>query len=86
MKSKNIPAETKSKSIKETREEINDILNKLENKYQDKVEIIRTIDLEYIEYTKAVENCHILLDQVYAYDQGYNALEAMAIGDRKSVV
>jgi len=40
----------------------------------------RTIDLEYIEYTKAVENCHILLDQVYAYDQGYNALEAMAIG------
>ena len=32
MKSKNIPAETKSKSIKETREEINDILNKLEKK------------------------------------------------------
>ena len=55
-------------------------LKVIENKYQDKVEIIRTIDLEYIEYTKAVENCHILLDQVYAYDQGYNALEAMAIG------
>mgnify|MGYP001401212821 CR=1 FL=1 len=35
MKSKNIPAETKSKSIKETREEINDILNKLEKKDTD---------------------------------------------------
>ncbi len=35
MKSKNIPARTKSKSIKETREEINDILNKLEKKDTD---------------------------------------------------
>ena len=35
MKSKNIPAETESKSIKETREEINDILNKLEKKETD---------------------------------------------------
>jgi glycosyltransferase involved in cell wall biosynthesis len=26
------------------------------------------------------DNCHIFLDQVYAYDQGYNALEAMANG------
>ncbi len=32
MKSKNILAKIKSKSIKETREEINDILNKLEKK------------------------------------------------------
>ena len=30
MKSKNIPADVKSKSIKETKEEINNILNKLE--------------------------------------------------------
>tara|TARA_B100000965_G_scaffold318046_1_gene278714 strand:+ start:217 stop:441 length:225 start_codon:yes stop_codon:yes gene_type:complete len=35
MKSKNIPAEKKSKSLKETREEINDILNKLEKKETD---------------------------------------------------
>ena len=32
MKNENIPAEVKSKSLKETREEINDILNKLESK------------------------------------------------------
>ena len=35
MKSKNIPSEKKSKSIKETKEEINDILNKLEKKETD---------------------------------------------------
>ena len=32
MKNENIPAEVKSKSLKEARDEINDILNKLENK------------------------------------------------------
>ncbi len=35
MKNENIPAEIKSKSIKETRDEINDILHKLENKNTD---------------------------------------------------
>ena len=32
MKNENIPADIKSKSLKETRDEINEILNKLENK------------------------------------------------------
>ena len=35
MKKENIPADVKSKSIKEARDEINDILTKLENKYTD---------------------------------------------------
>ena len=35
MKNENIPAEVKSKSLKEAREEINDILNKLESKDTD---------------------------------------------------
>ena len=35
MKNENIPADVKSKSLKEAREEINDILNKLENKDTD---------------------------------------------------
>ena len=35
MKNENIPADVKSKSLKEAREEINDILNKLENKETD---------------------------------------------------
>ena len=55
-------------------------LKVIEEKYKDKVEIINTKDINYIEYIKVVENCHIVLDQVYAYDQGYNALESMALG------
>ena len=35
MKNENIPAKVKSKSLKETRDEINDILNKLESKDTD---------------------------------------------------
>ena len=35
MKNENIPADIKSKSLKEEREEINDILDKLENKDTD---------------------------------------------------
>lgn len=49
-------------------------------KFPDKIKIIRTESLPYNEYIKIYDSCHILLDQVYAYDQGYNALEAMAKG------
>ncbi|MBY8963900.1 glycosyltransferase [Flavobacterium sp. D11R37] len=49
-------------------------------KYADKVEIIVTENIPYAEYIKLYDSAHILLDQVYGYDQGYNALEAMAKG------
>lgn len=55
-------------------------LNIIEDKYADKVDIITTYSIPYSEYIKRYEDCHILLDQVYAYDQGFNALEAMAKG------
>lgn len=45
-----------------------------------KIEIITVRSVPYAEYIKAFDSCHILLDQVFAYDQGYNALEAMAKG------
>lgn len=54
-----------------------DIISK---KYGDKVRVIRTENLPYSEYIQAYDQSHIVLDQVYAYDQGYNALEAMAKG------
>ena len=57
-----------------------DALKIIKHKYQNKVDIIASKDLPYEAYMKAFESCHILLDQVYSYDQGYNALEAMAIG------
>jgi len=58
-------------------EEALDIIGK---KFKDKINIITTYDLPYKEHIENLKNCDILLDMVYAYDQGYNALEAMAMG------
>ncbi|MCY1478331.1 Glycosyl transferases group 1 [compost metagenome] len=55
-------------------------LSKIEVKYKDKVEIIIVNSLAYDEYQKYLQSAHILLDQIYSFDQGYNALEAMAQG------
>jgi len=52
----------------------------IQEKYRDKIEIIVTENLPYNEYISKYNKAHILLDQVFAYDQGYNALEAMAKG------
>lgn len=52
----------------------------IEQKYASKIKIITTRSVPYTEYINSYNNCHILLDMVYAYDQGYNALEAMAKG------
>ncbi len=55
-------------------------LKRLKSKFGDRVQITEVESLPYDEYIKAYDQCHILLDQVYSYDQGYNALEAMAKG------
>jgi len=55
-------------------------LKKLQQKYPEKTNIIRVESLPYAEYIQQYNEAHILLDQVLAYDQGYNALEAMAKG------
>lgn len=52
----------------------------ISSKYQDKINIITVRSLPYKEYINSYDKAHILLDQVYAYDQGFNALEAMAKG------
>lgn len=52
----------------------------INEKYDSKVEIIITENIPYNQYITLYNKAHILLDQVYAYDQGYNALEAMAKG------
>ncbi|MDH7913177.1 glycosyltransferase [Winogradskyella sp. SYSU M77433] len=52
----------------------------IEEKFSDKVEIIVAENLPYKQYINSFDKAHILLDQVYAYDQGFNALEAMAKG------
>jgi glycosyltransferase involved in cell wall biosynthesis len=52
----------------------------IQQKYPDKVEITIAEDLPYAAYIKSYDKAHIILDMVYAFDQGYNALEAMAKG------
>jgi glycosyltransferase involved in cell wall biosynthesis len=62
----------------------NDIFEKaldiISKKYPNRIEIITAKNLPYKDYIKSFDRAHILLDQVYAYDQGFNALEAMAKG------
>lgn len=55
-------------------------LNIINKTCPEKVEIITVTSLPYKDYIKAYDRAHIILDQIYAYDQGYNALEAMAKG------
>lgn len=57
-----------------------DALSIIKHRYSDRIKIIITKSLPYSEYIESYDEAHILLDQVYAYDQGYNALEAMAKG------
>ena len=55
-------------------------LDELAKTHADRFELITAESLPYAEYIKAYDKAHIVLDQVYSYDQGYNALEAMAKG------
>ncbi len=52
----------------------------IKEKYGKKVNITIAESLPYQEYISSYKKAHILLDQVLCYDQGYNALEAMAQG------
>jgi glycosyltransferase involved in cell wall biosynthesis len=55
-------------------------LQLISEKYGDLIEITISENLPYQEYITKYNLCDILLDQVYGFDQGYNALEAMAKG------
>ncbi|RED38164.1 glycosyl transferase family 1 [Winogradskyella eximia] len=57
-----------------------DALTIINQKYADKIKIITVRSLPYDQYIKTYNEAHIMLDQIYAYDQGFNALEAMAKG------
>ena len=50
------------------------------SKYEDKIQYTRVEDIPYNKYIDCLKDSDIILDQVYAYDQGYNALEAMSMG------
>lgn len=52
----------------------------IQEKYPEKVSITVTENVPYEEYINQYNRAHIVLDQLYGHDQGYNALEAMAKG------
>ena len=66
MKNENIPGNVKSKSLKEAREEINDILNKLESKdadltsslddYKKLIQLNKHIDLLFKKKVKEISS------------------------------
>jgi glycosyltransferase involved in cell wall biosynthesis len=70
----------KDSYIKKGNKFFDEALAIINEKHPEKVVIHRTENIPYNEYISLYDSCHILLDQVYAYDQGYNALEAMAKG------
>ena len=66
--------------IKKGNKFFEEALKIIDKKFKSKINIITTYDLTYKEHLENLKKCDILLDMVYAYDQGYNALEAMAMG------
>lgn len=52
----------------------------IKKKFGEKVAITIVKNIPYTDYINLYNKAHILLDQCFAYDQGYNALEAMAKG------
>jgi len=57
-----------------------EVLVALQKKYPTKIKVTIAENLPYDEYIRLYDDAHILIDQLYSYDQGFNALEAMAKG------
>lgn len=69
-----------SSSIKKGTIYFEKALEIIKKKYGENVEIIITRSVPYKQYIESYNQAHIVLDQVFGHDQGYNALEAMAKG------
>ena len=62
------------------RELLYNVVKKIEKKYPDKCEVVATESLPYYEYIERMAQCDVLLDQIYSYTPGMNALQAMSMG------
>jgi glycosyltransferase involved in cell wall biosynthesis len=72
--------ENNTSAIKKGTSYFKEALEIIQKKYGKKVRVIKTENTPYSIYITLFRNAHIVLDQIYSYDQGYNALEAMAQG------
>jgi len=70
----------RSSYLKKGNDIFEEALRIVSKKHASNIEIITVESLPYADYIKAYDKAHVLLDQVYSHDQGYNALEAMAKG------
>jgi hypothetical protein len=52
----------------------------IQEKYQDKVEILLSENIPYQDFINLYNKAHITLDQLYGHDQGSNGLEGMSKG------
>ena len=70
----------KSRSIYKGTDIMLRALERLYSQHPDECEILRAENIPYAQYTKMVDECDILLDQIYGYSPGMNALLAMTKG------
>lgn len=55
-------------------------LTRINEQYPDRCEILRAENVPFEEYSRMIDSCDILLDQLYGYSPGMNALLALAKG------
>lgn len=55
-------------------------LQRVKARYPELTEIIEVSSVPFNEYTRLMNGCHIILDQLYSYTPAMNALEAMSRG------
>lgn len=55
-------------------------LMRVKENYSEKCEILKAENVPFDEYSSMIENCDVLLDQLYGYSPGMNALLALAKG------
>ena len=70
----------KSRSIYKGTDIMLAALERLHADYPNDCEILRAENVPFAEYTKMVNDCDILLDQLYGYSPGMNALLALSKG------
>ena len=55
-------------------------LLRIKENYPDRCEILKAENVPFEEYSRMIEDCDVLLDQLYGYSPGMNALLALAKG------
>ena len=55
-------------------------LMRIKEKYPDRCEVLKAENIPFEEYSRMMESCDVLLDQLYGYSPGMNALLALTKG------